>query len=771
MSLYDRAKVFFSAAAGAGANDIAYNIKPEEKLKVDELITNNKLLTSDGWSFSDSNITVARGKIVFNNAAQYATARWDTDVFVEGKTYKISFKVEDFKGGASNSKLLAQQANNTQINTEIDRDGKYSFYYTPGAPDGTNNQHRFQLKTVTTSLEAKVSDFSIKEVEQKANDFSFVRGSDLTATHEGADGLIKKTTANALQYTNDYSVSNSDGGWTKNNASVSYGFVGHDGESDAWKLQSTTASSFNNINQGSNISSIAAYGDKVSTFSVYVKKGNTNWIRLNLNGTGNVYFDLDGSGAVGTASSGNVLGKIETIGTNGWFRCSITRLSGGTFDAVYVYLAASDGNLLAADHSESKHIFVQKAQLEYGSVPTRYVQRTAAAHSTAGIREDEPRYDYSLNNSLPPVLMLEPERSNLVPTSERFTTGVSKNQVTVVDNHAVSPEGLNNAAKITPNTQNLEHFILQGNLSVTSGNAYTWSAFVKADGYNYAAVRITAAGSCFNAGSVRVDLTDGSVTVEDSTVDATVEAYPNGWYRISATGTCIADGAGASVRVQAHNAATGVAAFAGDGTKAILVYGTQFEKGHYPTSYIPTYGSAATRLGEAHSNLQAFRCKLDEPLTKKYSFVVDVRVDNLERPTTNFDDIFVARSQGALFNDYPFRIEGYYNPNVNPHTYSLRVFAYRVGDLGSGTTTPHTNGIQLGVRNKIAIVFDEDAGIKIFVNGNSTPMAQSTEGGQMHKVQFLEGGGNPRCKTFLYGVQAYDEALSDAECVSLTTIS
>ena len=75
MSLYDRAKVFFSAAAGAGANDIAYNIKPEEKLKVDELITNNKLLTSNGWSFSDSNITVARGKIVFNNAAQYATTR------------------------------------------------------------------------------------------------------------------------------------------------------------------------------------------------------------------------------------------------------------------------------------------------------------------------------------------------------------------------------------------------------------------------------------------------------------------------------------------------------------------------------------------------------------------------------------------------------------------------------------------------------------------------------------------------------------------------
>ena len=765
MSLYDRAKVFFSAAAGAGANDIAYNIKPEEKLKVDELITNNKLLTSNGWSFSDSNITVARGKIVFNNAAQYATARWDTDVFVEGKTYKISFKVEDFKGGASNSKLLAQQANNTQINTEIDRDGKYSFYYTPGAPDGTNNQNKFQLKTVTTSLEAKVSDFSIKEVEQKANDFSFVRGSDLTATHEGGDGLIKKTTANALQYTNDYSVSNSDGGWTKNNASVSYGFVGHDGESDAWKLQSTTASSFNNINQGSNISSIAAYGDKVSTFSVYVKKGNTNWIRLNLNGTGNVYFDLDGSGAVGTASSGNVLGKIETIGTNGWFRCSITRLSGGTFDAVYVYLAASDGNLLANDHSESKHIFVQKAQLEYGLVPTRYVQRTAAAHSTAGIREDEPRYDYSLNNALPPVLMLEPKRTNKIPNSEYFGGWSSTNNATISTNNQniKSPEGLNNATVLSATgSGDVNHQVNSPSFTI-SGGAVTASVFARKGNTNVVRLRLNGSSS-----QVRgwFDLQNGTTSV-DGNGTSTITDMGDGWYRCTVTEP---GNTNTSVSLQVFiNESLDQTSWVADGDEYIYIYGAQYEEGPYATSYIPTYGSEATRLGEAHKSLASFSCELDNPLSKKYTILVDLRVDNLERPTTNFDDIFIAREDG---NDpYAFRIEGYYDPAPDPDTYTLRVFTYGATDDSAAVSTPHTNGIQLGVRNKIAIMFDESVGIKVFVNGNSTPMAQILEPRTMKNVKYLEGGAQPRSKTFLYGVQAYDEALSDAECVSLTTIS
>jgi len=378
-------------------------------------------------------------------------------------------------------------------------------------------------------------------------------------------------------------------------------------------------------------------------------------------------------------------------------------------------------------------VTLQNAQLEQGLVATPYIDRTDSySKSTAGIQEDEPRYDYSLDNDAPPVLMLEPQRQNLLPSSE-YVGGWNQNTATVALSPDNSPEGVKNAYRVTGGSGGQAG----QSVTVTDGNTYTGSIYIK---------KVSGADTA-KLGNTNLSFTTVNITTE--------------WQRFEVTATKDGDTTGRMYVQVASDSSDNV----------IDIYGGQLEEGPYATSYIPTYGSAATREGEAHSSLSSFRCQLDKPLTKKYTFVVDLRVDNLERLTTNFDDIFVARSQGALFTDYPFRIEGYYNPNVDPVTYSLRVFSYKIGDTGSGTTTPHTNGIQLGVRNKIAIVFDEDSGIKIFVNGNSTPMAESTEPGQMHDVHFLEGGGNPRSKTFLYGVQAYDEALSDAECVSLTTIS
>ncbi len=100
----------------------------------------------------------------------------------------------------------------------------------------------------------------------------------------------------------------------------------------------------------------------------------------------------------------------------------------------------------------------------------------------------------------------------------------------------------------------------------------------------------------------------------------------------------------------------------------------------------------------------------------------------------------------------------------------MRVFAYHEGATGSGTTTPHTNGIQLGTRNKIAVVFDSSVGVKIFVNGDSTPMGQTLGSFNMKDVIFLEGGSQARAKTLIHSIQAYNKALTDQEAIDLTTL-
>lgn len=779
MSLYDKASLIFSGAAGAGNKDVAYNIKPVEKLKVDELITNGGFDTDSDWT-KGTGITISGGKAVFTDVTPYQRMKTVENVFVSGKTYKLSYEVTEISGG----KIAVQQDDQLNINNILTDPGKYSHVFEAKTyVDGNGDEHvntKLVFKVTAGTVNCKIDNVSLKEVEQKANDFSFVRASDLTATYEGADGLIKKTRENVLQHSNDFSIVASDGGWDKGNATVTSGQSGYDGTTNAWKLSSTVSTSYNNIEQkSSNVSGITAYGDKIATFSVYLKKGNTDWARINLNGTGNIYFDLSGDGAVGTASSSNLFGKIEKIGDSEWFRCSVTRLKGGTFSGVLVYVAASDGNLLASDHSESKHIFVQNAQLEYGLVATPYIDRTDAySKSTSGIQEDEPRYDYSLDNDAPPVLMLEPERQNLLEHSEymdsyRFSTS----RCTVSANHGTSPDGSENSTLVSNTAESGNKRLYGSNsFSVDSGTTYTASIFAKKGTLKNISMEILASNeTSIGFDEPLFDLEAGSVSYlhgSSSTSTATIEDFGNGWFRCSVSDAPTSSTASARLYIYIVQDDADDATdknYLGSTSENVELFGAQVEKGSYATSYIPTYGSAATREGEAHNSLSSFSCKLDKPLTKKYTILVDVRVDNLERPTTNFDDIFIARGDGL--NPYSLRIEGYYNPTPDPDTYSLRVFAYGVEDTGSGTTTPHVNGIQLGARNKIAIVYDESVGIKIFVNGNSTPMGQTLEAKTMKVVKYFEGGAQPRSKTFLYGVQAYDEALSDAECVSLTTIS
>jgi|TARA_R100000030_G_scaffold93336_1_gene79386 hypothetical protein len=787
MSLYDRAKVFFSAAAGAGNKGVAYNIKPEEKLKVDEHVTNGSFTGSDGWEKTSDDITFSRGKAVFSGVDGYKYLRTSTPVFEKGKTYKVSFTVTDFTSvGNNNPQLLVQESSNQQPHIgSIKTSGKYVFIYeakgheSNGVQIGTPSKLVFKNSGPGGSgneISFKLDNVSVREVEQKANDFSFVRASDLTATHEGADGLIKKTRENLLQYSNGF-----DNDLWKGYASlagntlistVTGGQTGYDGSNNAFLLNKDTSDLFKRREQ------IVAQTTGAATFSVYARAGTASSISLRggSDDTANIQNGNDDRAdfnlANGTSSIINnaVASSMEAVtgqagDTNRWYRCSVVFKDPTQLVQIYVnFNSASTGT-----------VFLQDAQLENGLVATPYIHRTDSnSKSTAGIQENEPRYDYSLDNSLPPVLMLEPERQNLLAHSEYFTF---QGRTTITYNHGTSPEGFKNSTRYSNTTETGNHRTYSSSFDVTSGDTYTISAFGKKGTLKKLSFKLRSGneGQFGDDGETEIvsdepifNLFSGSISGDSS--NASMVDYGNGWYRCILTIAANTDVTGARVYFYFRKD-DGTKSYAGATSENMELYGMQVEQGPYATSYIPTHGSSATRLGEAHNSLSSFRCELDKPLTKKYSFVVDVRVDNLERPTNNFDDIFSARSRGAFFNDYPFRIEGYYNPNDDPDTYTLRVFAYKIGDTGSGTTTPHTNGIQLGVRNKIAIVFDEDSGIKIFVNGNSTPMAQSTEAGAMHNVHFLEGGGNPRSKTFLYGVQAYDEALSDAECVSLTTIS
>jgi len=710
MSLYDKASLVFSGKAAAGKDGKAYNIKPVEKLKVDELITNNKLLTSDGWAFSDSNITVANGKIVFNEAAQYATARWDTDVFEEGKTYKISFKVEDFGGDASNSKLLAQQANNTQIDTNINRDGKYSFYYTPGAPDGTSNQNKFQLKTVTDSVKAKVSDFSIKEVEQKANDFTFTRGSNLTATLEGADGLIKKGRENQLLYSNQFDTT-----WTAVSASITGGQQGYDGSTNAWELKAIG----NGSSHLARLNQVSLDVSGVSTFSVYAKAGNVNWIRLNGLKTGtniNNYFDLSGNGAVGASPSNTVVeSKIESIGS-GWFRISLTSKGDYPITEVRIQVAEADGDEIPATNS---YVFIQNSQLEQGLAATPYIDRTGAAYSTAGVLENEPRYDYSGGDA---TLLLEPLRRNLVKHSE-YLGDYNTSNATKTINALTSPEGFNNAATINVTSNSGSVYAQSGSVveSVEAETKYTFSFYVKrgTNTENYLAVR------------------DQSAEVFISE-DVAYTASTTEWKRISHTFTTPAGCT--SIRLYPQRYSSG-----GQGTTHL--FGIQLEKGSCVTSYIPTYGSAGTREADVIPQYTPSKTNLD-----KYTFFAHSHSDRVA------SDNRAPRLKG----DGNSSLMGHF---VNPD--GKKQFFFDDNESNRPLSKATFGSFEAGDDTKYAFVVDNIAlEAKLFIDGALRETMSLTKRADAKILSVGTSNGNPdRIKSIMY----FPEALEDADVVSLTT--
>ena len=215
---------------------------------------------------------------------------------------------------------------------------------------------------------------------------------------------------------------------------------------------------------------------------------------------------------------------------------------------------------------------------------------------------NEARFDHDKDgNGL--GLLIEESRTNELTYSEDFTQSIwVKTNTTATANSGTAPDGTNDATFLAESNVT-NYFAIYYNSSSTFTDCTT-SIYVKGVGRDHAVLWFV--NSNTDNVSALFDLVNLTVTFTEDTAStynsfsADIEALPNGWRRISMTvNQPSASRYPFRLGVSDGNTATGAdgrpAAYAGDSTKGLLIWGAQTEFAPFLTSYIPTSGSTVTR--------------------------------------------------------------------------------------------------------------------------------------------------------------------------------
>mgnify|MGYP003630940701 FL=1 len=224
-----------------------------------------------------------------------------------------------------------------------------------------------------------------------------------------------------------------------------------------------------------------------------------------------------------------------------------------------------------------------------------------------------PRIEYDATGAVK-GLLVEEARTNILTSSGDVTGTGWTQQIGVTSTATGSPFGSYQSASPT-STSSVESQSYQIGKTLASGATYVaWSLAKYSAGNGWFSVSLYDTGSNNNRGWF--DLQNGVVGSKDaSIIDYGMIDYGDGWWLCWVSKNASSTSGGINLVVT-----TGDGAIDSNSGDVVLIAGSQFEQGAFPTSYIPTTGAAATRANDlAEIPTSAFGYNND-----KGSLVIDV---------------------------------------------------------------------------------------------------------------------------------------------------
>lgn len=439
---------------------------------------------------------------------------------------------------------------------------------------------------------------------------TFSRGTNATLT--GSNGLIQYAPHNLLTNSEDFEAA----AWAKTDLNTTGTptwvnvTTAPDGTSTADKLIANNVNGKHVLFRIQGTTALTTH-----TMSIFAKASEYGFLALSFiqssNSDGALYvFNLaDGTYAQRSLSGTfvNVSASSQSFG-NGWWRCSITFTNAVGGIADYFIAAPSPSSNPTVDlvyrtasytGDNTSGIFSWGAQLNVGALQT---YNSTTPKNLLGFTQEPENAAWTKSNSY--------VQQNLLTFSEDITNAawlmLGSAGASRLADVTLAPNGSLTADSYSVGTGSGSWYIANyANTSIVSGQSYTFSVYLKANGCNFAFIRPHNNSANFGASGFIVSLVDGTITYPSSPTapasTGTATAVGNGWWRVTATSTAnltTATTGGPGVWPCQTNAFAGTngvapANFTGNGTDGVFIWGAQLVQGADAGQYTQTTSAAA----------------------------------------------------------------------------------------------------------------------------------------------------------------------------------